>query len=42
MLPHAKNYALTDSVLQEAQDSAKLELFGSADDNIHFTRGVAN
>ncbi len=42
MMPYAKDYALTDSVLQEAQDNAKLELFGSAEDNICYARGVAN
>ncbi len=42
MKPYAKDYALTDSVLQEAQDNAKLELFGLADDNIQYARGVAN
>jgi hypothetical protein len=42
MKPYAKDYALTDSVLQEAWDSAKIELFGSADDNVCYARGVAN
>ncbi len=42
MKPYAKDYALTDSVLQEARDSAKLELFGLAYDNIYYARGVAN
>ncbi len=42
MKPYAKYYALTDSVLQEAWDNAKLELFGSADDNVCYARGVAN
>jgi hypothetical protein len=42
MKPYAKDYALTDSVLQEAWDNAKLELFGLADDNVHYARGVAN
>ncbi len=42
MMPYAKEYALTDSVLQEAWDSAKIELFGLADDNVCYARGVAN
>ncbi len=42
MMPYAKDYALTDSVLQEARDSAKTELLGSADDNVCYARGVAN
>ncbi len=32
MTPYAKDYVLTDSVLQEAWDSAKIELFGLVDD----------
>jgi hypothetical protein len=39
---YAKDHALTDSILQEAQDNAKLELFGLADDNVCYARGVAN
>ncbi len=42
MKPYAKDYALTDSVLQEARDNAKLELFGLADDNVCYARRVAN
>ncbi len=42
MKPHAKDYALTDSELQEVRDNAKLELFGLADDNVCCARGVAN
>ncbi len=42
MKPYAKDYALTDSVLQEARDNAKIELIGSADDNVCYARGVAN
>ncbi len=42
MMPYAKDYALTDSVQQEAMDSTKIELFGSADDNLHYARGVVN
>jgi hypothetical protein len=42
MMPYAKDYALTDSVLQEAQDSAKIEIFRLADDNVCYARGVAN
>jgi hypothetical protein len=42
MMPYAKDYALNDSVLQEARDSAKIELFGLADDYVCYARGVAN
>ncbi len=42
MKPYAKDYALTDSILQEVRDDAKLELFRSADDNIRYARGAAN
>ncbi len=42
MKPYAKKYALTDSVLQEARDNAKLELLGLADDNICYAWGIAN
>jgi hypothetical protein len=41
MKPYTKDYALTDSVLQEVRDNAKLELFGLADDNVCYARGVA-
>ncbi len=42
MKPYANDYALTDSVLQEAWDNAKLELFRLADDNVRYARGVSN
>jgi hypothetical protein len=42
MKPYAKDYALTDSVLQEARDDPKLELFRLADVNVCYARGVAN
>ncbi len=42
MMPYAKDYALTDNVRQEAWDSTKIELFGLADDNVCYARGVAN
>ncbi len=32
--PYAKDYALTNIILQEARDIAKLQLFGPEDDNI--------
>jgi hypothetical protein len=41
MMPYAKDYVLTDSVLQEVRDSAKIELFGLADDNVCYAGGVA-
>ncbi len=43
MKPYTKDYALTNSILQEARDKTKLELFGLADDdNVCYARGVAN
>ena len=40
MKPYAKEYTLTDSVVQDARDRAKLELFGSAEENVRYARGV--
>ncbi len=42
MIPYAKDYAYTDSVLQETWNSAKIELFGLANDNVCYAREVAN
>jgi hypothetical protein len=42
MRPYAKDFALTDSVLQEARDIAKALLFGLADDNVKYAWGVAH
>jgi hypothetical protein len=42
MKPYAKDYALTDSILQEAWDNAELQLFRLADNNVCYARGVAN
>jgi hypothetical protein len=40
MKPYAKEYTLTDSVVQDARDRAKFELFGSAEENMQYARGV--
>ena len=40
MKPYAKEYTLTDSIVQDARDWAKLELFGSAKENVRYARGV--
>jgi hypothetical protein len=40
MKPYAKEYTLTDSIVQDARDMAKLQLFGSAEENVHHARGV--
>jgi hypothetical protein len=42
MKPYAKEYALTNSVVQEARDVAKAELFGKAEDNVKYAHGVAH
>jgi hypothetical protein len=40
MKPYAKEYTLTDSIVQDARDMAKLQLFGSAEENVQYARGV--
>ena len=40
MKPYAEEYTLTDSIVQDARDQAKLELFGSAEENVWYVRGV--
>ena len=40
MKSYAKEYTLTDSIVQDARDQAKLELFGSAEENVRYVRGV--
>ena len=42
MKPYAKEYALTESILQDGRDLAKLELFGDADDNVKYADGVVD
>jgi len=42
MKPYAKEYALTNSILQEVWNIAKWQLFASADDNVCHTMGGAN
>jgi hypothetical protein len=37
--PYAKDYALTDSILQEGRDIAKDVLFGSAEENVQYAEG---
>ena len=37
---YARSYALTDSILQEAHDLAKKQLFGHAEQNIQYAKGV--
>ena len=38
--PYVKDYALTDSILQEGRDVAKNVLFGSAEENVQYAEGV--
>jgi hypothetical protein len=40
MKPYAKEYTLTDSIVQDARDRAKLQLFGSTKENVQYARGV--
>ena len=40
MKSYAKEYTLTDSIVQDARDWAKLELFGSAEENVRYVRSV--
>ena len=37
---YARPYALTDSILQEARDLAKKQLFGHAEQNVQYAKGV--
>jgi hypothetical protein len=38
--PYAKDYALTDSILQDGRDLAKDVLFGSAEENVQYAKGL--
>ncbi len=38
--PYAKDYALTDSILQEGRDIAKDVLFGLAEENVQYAEGL--
>jgi hypothetical protein len=40
MKPYAKTFTLTDSIIQDGKDLAKNELFGNADDNVKYAKGV--
>ena len=40
MKPYAKAFTLTDSIIQDGKDLAKLDLFGNADDNVKYAKGV--
>ncbi len=40
MKPYAKEYMLTDSIVQDAMDMAKLQLFGLAEENVQYAWGV--
>ncbi len=40
MKPYTKKYMLRDSIVQDAKDMAKLELFGLAEENVQYARGV--
>ena len=38
--PFANDYALTDNILQDGRDMAKVERFGVPEDNVQFAHGV--
>ncbi len=40
MKPYTKEYMFTDSIIQDARDMAKLQLFGLAEENVQYARGV--
>jgi hypothetical protein len=40
MKPYAKAFTLTDSIIQDGKDLAKNEIFGNADDNVKYAKGV--
>jgi hypothetical protein len=40
MKPYAKEYMLTDSIVQDARDMAKLQLFRSAEEKVQYSQGV--
>ena len=40
MSPFANDYALTDNILQDGRDLAKVERFGVPEDNVQFAHGV--
>ncbi len=42
MKPYAKEYMLMDSIIQDARDMAKLQLLGSAEENVHYAQGVVD
>jgi hypothetical protein len=42
MKPYAKEYTLTDSIVQDARDMAKLQLFGLAEENVQYAWGVVD
>ncbi len=42
MKPYAKEYTLMDSIVQDARDMAKLQLFGSAEEKVQYARGVVD
>ncbi len=42
MKPYTKEYTLTDSIIQDARDMVKLQLFGLAEKNVHYALGVVD
>ena len=40
--PYGYEYAFTDSIIQDARSKAKLEIFGSPEDNVKYARAVAS
>ncbi len=42
MKPYAKEFTLTDSIVQDGKDLTKTELFGNAEDNVKYAKGVTD
>jgi hypothetical protein len=42
MKPYTKEYMLMYSIVQDARDMAKLQLFGLAEEKVQYVRGVVD
>jgi hypothetical protein len=38
--PYANDYALTDNILQEGRELARIQLCGHVDDNVKYAKGI--
>ena len=41
MRPYAKDYAITNALVQDARDAAKVDIFGQAEDNVMYAERIA-